>query len=44
MSVPDMEADENGKYTEGRSQRDEIVAFWCPEPDYEADPGAPPDG
>jgi hypothetical protein len=22
------------------SQRDEIVAFWCREPDYEADPGA----
>jgi len=45
MSVPDMEADENGAglgHTGGRSQRDEIVAFWCPEPDYEADPGAFP--
>ena len=24
------------------SQRDEIVAFWCIKPDYEADPGAFP--
>jgi hypothetical protein len=29
-------------HTGGRSQRDEIVAFWCPEPAGEADPGAFP--
>src|SRR5215467_11429179 len=43
MSVPDMKADENlpGRRHNGWwSQRDEIVAFWCREPDYEADPGA----
>src|SRR5260221_14584608 len=45
MSGPDMEADENGAklgHTGGWSQRDEIVAFWCPAPAGEADPGAFP--
>src|SRR5215469_11753490 len=45
MSVPDMKADENGpgrRPTGWWSQRDEIVALWCREPDYEADPGAFP--
>src|SRR5215470_17482550 len=45
MSVPDMEADENGagrEHTVGWSQRDEIEAYWCPQPDWEADPGAFP--
>src|SRR5262245_60077068 len=45
MSVPDMEADENGagrEHTGGWSQRDESEAYWCPQPDWEADPGAFP--
>ena len=42
MSGPDMEADENVGHTGGWSQRDEIVAFWCPAPAGEADPGAFP--
>src|SRR5262245_26223753 len=45
MSGPDMEADENGAeagHTGGWSQRDEIGRFWCPEPVFEADPGAFP--
>ena len=42
MSGPDMEADENVRHTGGWSQRDEIVAFWCPAPAGEADPGAFP--
>ncbi len=32
MSVWDREADENVAYWQG-SQRDEIVAYWCIEPD-----------
>ena len=45
MSEPDMEADENEAEAEAywrRSQRDEIVAYWCRQPDWEADPGAFP--
>jgi hypothetical protein len=38
-----MEADENVRILE-QSERDEIVAFWCREPDKEADPGAFPYG
>ncbi len=44
MSVPDMEADENVRHTGWGSQRDEIVAYWRPEPEGEADPGASPYG
>src|SRR5260221_9575856 len=44
MSVPDMEADENVRHIGWGSQRDEIVAYWRREPDYEADPGASPYG
>jgi len=43
MSIPDMEADENGVHTGWLSQRDEIVAYWCHKPEGEADPGAFPD-
>src|SRR6516164_5077324 len=45
MSGSDREADENGAgrgHTGWWSQRDEIVAYWCHQPDCEADPGAFP--